>query len=133
MIHTYRDYLEAQKSIPIEKMERLHQEMLESIGDDPEAIELYNELVDAATKYANMRAKWGRMSREEKMDQDSLRTAFHDSTIIHFNMPARFLKMQGKNADWRMELGDENADRYTRKAIGDFGCYIVFVNSICER
>ena len=77
--------------------------------------------------------KWGMMSREEKMDKDSLRTAHHDSVIMHFNMLVRYLRMQGKKATWRDALGDDEDNKYYRKTIGDFGFYIVFVNSICAR
>mgnify|MGYP004518271005 CR=1 FL=1 len=106
---------------------------MNEIEGDPDALELYEDLVDAATKYATIRAKWLKMSREEKMDTDSLRTSHHDSLIIHFNMLARYLKMQGKNAAWHDQLGDDKCNKYYRKTIGDFGCYIVFINSICAR
>ncbi|MGN9012499.1 hypothetical protein ACTNBP_07090 [Oliverpabstia intestinalis] len=36
------------------------------------------------------------MSKEEKIDTDSLRTSHHDSVITHLNMLARYLKMQGE-------------------------------------
>lgn len=67
------------------------------------------------------------------MDTDSLRTSHHNSVIIRFNMLARYLRMQGKKAEWRDKLGNDEENRYYRKTIGDFGCYIVFVNSICAR
>ena len=70
---------------------------------------------------------------EDKMDKDSLRTSYHNSVIVHFNMLARYLRMQGKKAQWRDLLGYEEDNEYCRKTIGDFGCYIVFVNSICSR
>lgn len=89
--------------------------------------------MDAARKYAEIRALWTGLSREEKMDIDPLRTSHHDSLITHFNMLARCLRMQGKKAAWRDQLGYEEDDRFNRKAIGDFGCYIVFVNSLCAR
>ena len=38
---------------------------------------------------------------------------------------ARYLKTQGKNTEWRDALGYEEDDKYYRKTIGDFGCYIV--------
>ncbi len=133
MMNTYTMYLKEPKSLSCDEMHQLHQEMIEEIGDDFDAMELYDELIDVATRYGEMRARWLRMSREEKLNQDSLRTSCHDSVIIHFNMLARYLRMQGKSAVWRDKLGDEKADRYYRKTIGDFGCYIVFVNSICAR
>ena len=61
------------------------------------------------------------VSREEKMDIDPLRTSHHDSLIIHFNMLARYLRMQGKKAEWRERLGYKEDDRFNRKTIGDFG------------
>lgn len=131
--NTFEDYLKEQKTLSFEQMQSLHREMIDEIGDDPDVKELYDELVEIATKYAAMRADWQQMSREEKMDRDSLRTSRHDSMIIHFNMIARYLKMQGKKAQWRDQLGYEEEDKYCRKTIGDFGCYIVFVNSICSR
>jgi hypothetical protein len=48
-------------------------------------------------------------------------------------MMARYLKTQGKNTEWRDALGYEEDDKYFRKTIGDFGCYIVFINSLCAR
>ena len=41
--------------------------------------------------------------------------------------------MQGKTAAWRDTLGFEEDDKYNRKRLGDFACYIVFINSISAR
>ena len=92
-----------------------------------------DDLCNAIFPYADLRAKWHTFSIEEKMDKDSFRTACHDNVILHFNMIARYLKMQGKEVQWREQLGDEKVDKAVRKGIGDFGCYIIFVNSICAR
>ena len=133
MKNTFESYMKEPYVLDFGEMQRLHGELLSEIGNDPDAIELYDELVDIATRYAAIRAKWVRLSREEKMDIDSLRTLHHNSVIIHFNMLARYLRMQGKKAAWRDQLGGDEENRYYRKTIGDFGCYIVFVNSICAR
>ena len=133
MKNTFADYIKEPYALEFDQMKMLHEDLLSEIDDDPDTIELYEELIDAATKYAAIRAKWGRMTREEKMDTDSLRTSHHNSVIIHFNMLARYLRMQGKKAAWRDARGDDEGNRYYRKTIGDFGCYIVFVNSICAR
>lgn len=132
-INTFGGYLKEPHTLTFDQMQQLHEEMVQEIGNDFDARELYNDLVDVATKYAAIRAKWQSMSREDKMNQDSMRTSHHNSVIIHFNMLARYLRMQGKKAEWRDRLGYEEEDRYFRKTIGDFGCYIVFVNSICAR
>ena len=131
--NTFENYLNEPYTLSFEQMQNLHREILEEIEADHEACELYSDLVSIVTKYAAMRAEWKQMTREEKMDQDSLRTSYHDSVIVHFNMLARYLRMQGKKAQWRDLLGYEEDNKYCRKTIGDFGCYIVFVNSICSR
>ena len=121
------------KAIPFEKMQMIHAEMLAEIGANAEAIELYDELIKIATRYASIRANWILLSREEKIEQDSGRTSCHNSVIIHLNMLARYLKQQGETAVWRDRLGYEEDDPYNRKAIGDFACYLAFVNGINAR
>lgn len=133
MISTYENYLPMEKSLSLEDMVKLHNEMVLEIGSDSDALELYDELVETATRYASFRAQWLLFSREEKQDKDSSRSACHNSLIVKFNQLARFLKMQGKTAAWRDTLGFEEDDKYYRKRIGDFACYIVFINSISSR
>ena len=133
MVCTYEEYLKQSKAITFEKMQTIHTEMLAEIGADTEALELYDELMKVATRYAAIRANWLLLSREEKSEQDSGRTSCHNSVITHFNMLARYLKQQGKAAAWRDKLGYEEDDLYNRKAIGDFACYLVFVNGVNAR
>ena len=132
-MNTYENYLETPKSLTFDQMRELHQKLLKEIENDPVGQELYDELIGEATTYAEIRAKWLSLDRSQKMEQDSFRTACHNSVITHFNMMARYLKMQGKEVQWREQLGDEKVDKAVRKGIGDFGCYIIFVNSICAR
>lgn len=133
MLTNYAEYLESPKSLPIENMRSIHSQIISEIGTDAEALELYDELMEKAVKYASYRAKWFVWDREERMEQDSGRSSCHNALIICFNMLARYLKMQGKEAAWRDELGYEEDDKYNRKAIGDFACYLVFVNSLNAR
>ena len=133
MDNTYENYLETPKSLTFDQMRELHQKLLKEIENDPVGQELYDELIGEATTYAEIRAKWLSLDRSQKMEQDSFRTACHNSVITHFNMMARYLKTQGKNTEWRDALGYEEDDKYFRKTIGDFGCYIVFINSLCAR
>lgn len=133
MVCTYKEYLEQPKAITFEKMQTIHMEMLAETGADMEALALYDELMKVATRYAVIRANWLPLSREEKNEQDSGRTSCHNSVITHFNMLARYLKQQGKAAAWRDALGYEEDDPYNRKAIGDFACYLAFVNGINAR
>ena len=132
-INTFSEYLKEPHSLTMAQMQQFHEEMVEEIGKDPDARELYDDLVDASTKYAAIRAAWNYMSREDKINQESIRTSYHNSVIIKFNVLDRCLRKKKKKAEWRDRLGYEEDDRYFRKTIGDFGCYIVFVNSVCAR
>ena len=133
MISIYEDYLGLPLSLPLEEMERVHRQMMDEIGNDNDSLELYGELIAAATKYMVFRSGWFLWSREEKREKDASRTSCHDLVIIKFNQIARFLKMQGKPALWRDILGYEENDGNFRKRIGDFACYLVFINSILAR
>lgn len=133
MLTTYEEYLTTEKSLTLEEMTNLHKEIAEEIQGDEDALELYQELIETATRYAAIRANWFLLSREEKMAQDSGRTSCHNSTIIKFNQLSRYLRMQKKAAAWRDVLGYEEEDRYNRKRIGDFACYLAFINGINAR
>ena len=133
MISTYEDYLPLPVSLSLEEMAALHRDMVNEIGNDTDSLELYEELITTATRYMVFRSNWLLWSREEKMDKDSSRTSCHDSVIVKFNQLARYLKSQSKSAAWRDTLGYEENDRYFRKRIGDFACYLVFVNSVLAR
>jgi len=133
MFSTYEEYLQMPKSLPFSEMQELHGQLLSDIGTDPEAQELYDELIGASITYASIRAKWLTLSREEKASADSRRTSAHDSVIININMLARYLNMQGSETAWRDVLGDEKEDPNNRKRIGDFGCYLAFVNALAAR
>lgn len=115
------------------EMQDIHSQMLADIGRDADAGEIYRELTATAAKYAAVRAEWPTLGREEKAERDSRRTSLHDSVIVKFNMLARYLKKQGKDAGWRDCLGDEKENPYDRKRLGDMACYLAFVNGLNAR
>ena len=133
MITTYKEYLGQTKSLTFEEMNELQSKIISDITGDEEAVELYDELLEAAKKYSSFRAEWLLIDRQKKMDIDPSRTSAHNSVITHLNMLQRYLKMQGKAAAWRDELGFEDDDPYNRKKIGDFACFLTFINSINAR
>ena len=133
MIDTYEDYISMPLAMPATKMTSIHQQMIDELDCLPDAVELYNELIEAAIKYAEIRAKWAIMDREQKIEKDSYRTSLHNAFILQINILARFLRKSGKPALWRDELGDEEADSIFRKVIGDFACYLAFIDGICAR
>lgn len=133
LLNTMEEYRKGLRTLSPEEMQQLHRQLVEEVGNDPDALEIYDDLVGVATRYAEIRGKWLRLSNAEKAEQDKGRTACHNSVIVHFNMLARCLRMQGKKALWRDALGYEEDDRICRKTVGDFACYIVFVNGLCAR
>lgn len=131
---TYGEYLISEKAIPFEKLQEIHQEMIEEIGTDPDALEFYGDLITAAVSYSEIRARWLLMDKEQKMEDDSVRTARHNTLILQINILSRYLRNQKKKpAFWRDKLGYEEDDRINRKVMGDFACYLSFVNSLCAR
>lgn len=133
MLYTLDSYLTMEKALEVNELMELHKTMRNEIGLDADAMELYEELVQKSIEYATVRARWTLMSAEKKADADNGRTLTHDSLIVKFNQLARYLRMQGKPADWRDSLGYEEDNPMNRKRIGDMACYISFVHGICAR
>ena len=133
MITTYEDYLALPMCLAFEEMAALHREIVEEAGQDAQALALYKDLLAAAVKYSESRARWPLWDREEKVAEDSARSSRHNHVTDCFNIFARYLKMQGKAAAWREVLGDEKKDPGCRKRTGDFACYLVFVEGLNAR
>ena len=67
MISTYEEYTKLPKTLPLEQMQVIHKQIVSEVGNDSDALELYDDLIKVATRYAAIRANWLLMSREEKM------------------------------------------------------------------
>ena len=65
MINTYAECLGMTKSMNFEQMEQIHKMIVEEVSNGSDALELYGELIEIATRYAAIRAKRMQMSREE--------------------------------------------------------------------
>ena len=131
--NTYTEYLPMELSLTLEEMQQLHMQMIKGIGNDEDAMEYYRDILSKALEYVEYRANWALWSREEKLEKDDYRTSCHNNLILNFNIFARYMKSQGHSTEWRDVLGDETVHPYTRKRIGDFACYLVFVNALNER
>ena len=131
--NTYAEYLPTNLSLTLEEMNELHIQMLKGISEDEDAMELYQTLLLQALRYFQFRVNWAVWDYEEKMSKDQSRTGCHNTLIANFNMLARYMKSLGISTEWRDILGDETEEPFARKRIGDFACYLVFVNAINER
>ena len=67
MITTYEDYLALPMCLAFEEMAALHREIVEEAGQDAQALALYKDLLAAAVKYSESRARWPLWDREEKV------------------------------------------------------------------
>lgn len=127
---TYTEYLKNTDSLTLETMNNMLYEMLSEIETDEDSHELFDELFEKAIKYTEIRAKWNLMNGSERAEADAGRTMCHDSLIVKFNQLAKYLRINGKSAGWRDQLGYDDSDR---KRIGDFAAYIVFVSCLNAR
>lgn len=127
---TYTEYLKNTDSLTLETMNNMLYEMLSEIETDEDSQELFDELFEKAIKYTEIRAKWNLMNGSERAEADAGRTMCHDSLIVKFNQLAKYLRINGKSAGWRDQLGYDDSDR---KRIGDFAAYIVFVSCLNAR
>lgn len=84
-INIFEQYVKEPCALSIAQMQAIHQELVEEIEKDADAMELYDELVSTVTRYAAIRAGWQQLPREEKMECDPFRTSCHNSVITHFN------------------------------------------------
>lgn len=124
----YEEYLTKKDSLTLEKADEILSRIEASLDkNDEDAIELYNDFLEGAIAYANVRAGWLLLSNDEKMEQDKGRTYRHDSVINRVNILARYFEKTGKEVSWREELGE------SRKAIGDFACYVSLVYGLRAR
>jgi len=131
-MNSFENYSNTIYALSFDEMVYCHEQLLSEIQDE-DAKELYEDLIECATKYAAFRANWALWNREKKMEQDESRTMCHNALISRFDILARYLRSIGCEAEWRDTLGDVAVDPVYRKRIGDFACYMVFVNSVCER
>ena len=95
--------------------------------DNTKLIDLKDDLYKSAIYYANVRANWYLMSKEERAEADSSRTIAHNAFLDCVKILERNMKNNGENTDWRMLLGED------RKEIGDFACYLHLILGIMMR
>jgi hypothetical protein len=81
-------------------------------------LELKNDLIIYAVRYARIRADWQLAVISERRVMESQRTSAHNSLIDAANILSRAMSKIGEETTWREKLGND------RKEIGDWACYI---------
>ena len=80
--------------------------------------EVRKSLFKAAIRYATIRGEWHFLSREERDETDTERTAAHNHFIDCCNILSRQQVLYKEDTSWRTDITDD------RKMIGDFACYL---------
>ena len=83
------------------------------------------DLYMAAVAYTKYRVNWNFYSREQKVDEDKLRTIKHDAFIDRCNSLKRYLE-KTMDVSW-FELDKD------RKVVGDFANYVVYKLAVKQR
>lgn len=89
--------------------------------------ELVKSLLQAAVRYAGIRAEWEFKTAEERAEMNFERTAAHNRFIDACNILSRNQTKRGEDATWRQMIGTD------RKDIGDFACYLHAIIGIKHR
>ena len=84
---------------------------------DEDQAEFFMEMKTKAVRYAHIRAGWSLLTKEEKQEKDSARTAAHDSFITAMRILSRLTAETGTDWPDLLNLSD-------RKRVGDFACYL---------
>ena len=130
-MQNYSSYLSVWKgrNLSIDKSLEIYDEMILNINKSKteDIMDFVKDMVDKANKYTSIRCKWEFMTNEERMEEDSMRTALHNSFITSINVVSRILASEGLDISWREKLGDD------RKIIGDFACFISYMVGITNR
>ena len=110
--YVYDEYLSMPDALSFEEAGRIYNMLLDNANtEDEDFADLWADLMRAAVRYANIRANWRLISRQERMDTDDDRTFCHDSVIIRLNAVTRCMKMNGWDISWRDELGSDERPR----------------------
>ena len=111
-MNTYQSYLNNTSSgtLTIDEMMQLYDDMVSSVAEckSEDKKELLDDMLKAACYYANIRAEWEFMDREQKIAEDKSRTMAHDSFIRALGILVRLIRSFGEEDSWFLQT---EADR----------------------
>ncbi len=90
-------------------------------------MDFYVDFLAKAFKYAGVRSEWELFENYERAEKDAYRTSMHNSFITSINVLSRLCESEDIDNSWRLKLSDD------RKVIGDFACFVAYVNGLCNR
>ena len=89
-----------------------------AIRRETSCAEAMHELLNAANRYARLRADWALLDRAGRVARDRERFSAHEVLLDAFNILSRAMLRAGENNEWRGDLGTE------RGFIGDVACHL---------
>ena len=92
--------------------------ILEQCVGDTYLIELKDDLLQYAVRYARIRVDWYFLDIDARRETDENRSRAHNAFIDACNILSRNMGKKGLDIEWRAKLGND------RKVIGDFACYV---------
>ena len=113
------------KSMDFDKMFETIDQLYEKNKNDDILQDAVVDLYKAAVAYTQYRVNWNFYSREQKVDEDKLRTIKHDAFIDRCNSLKRYLE-KTMDVSW-FELDKD------RKVVGDFANYVVYKLAVKQR
>lgn len=104
---------------------------------DEDLDELYRDFLSACVTYANMRAQWPLMTKEQKMSDDPYRTSLHNNVLMALKVLIRYMERIQLPVDWfELLIPDRDADimqQPYRKLVGDFACHVADIMGVEAR
>lgn len=104
----------------LEKFEELFLLLEKHRAKDETCTELYTDVKECAYKYAEMRYRFSKMDREQKIENDSHRTSLHNRFMDSVHIYLRYLQKNGIDTPDIQKLEED------RKIFGNFACYFIF-------
>ena len=111
-----------------ERMDKIYKMLLLATPEDNPEFEIrMGNFIKASVDYSNYRSRWLDMSLIEQNNIEHDRTISHNILIEAKDVLCEYMLDYSMNISWAIQLGDE------RKDIGDFGCYLSYVQAIKAR
>lgn len=131
----YKKYLTSPCALSMEEAVIIFSTILKQVEERKDEVltELYEDLLHACVRYAKFRSDWALWSKEEKAEQDASRTSAHNRVIDTHTILYRYMFQIDADISWYEMLGYTDADKMTRKRLGDFACYVALLLGLDSR
>ena len=123
MINSIHKYEEKEYTLALQDFTKIHDLMLEQLNDERIQLQYY-DVLRSAGEYVVYRQKWNLLNAFQKAMIDDERTEKHDAFIYEMGL----LSDMSNDGTWAEMLDLEN-----RKRVGDFACWLMFVEGINAR